>query len=122
MGDLDNACSSVVAELGEPRHLHFGQGGWYSISVLASLFDMTSPCTAVLSSIPAQFDTYSEILHDDEKMGILINQWNEHLGVHVQARWAYVLRRQLLSPDDRRCEQVPGDLDGASHELRRVAQ
>ena len=76
--DLERACSEVAAELGEPMSLHCRAGGWYSISVLAKLFDMTSPCTAVLSSSPAQPDTYQDLLLDDGKIGLLINKDNVH--------------------------------------------
>ena len=55
-----------------------GGSRWYSISVLAKLFDMTSPCPAVLSTGPAEPDIYQEFLLDDEKIGILINQANVH--------------------------------------------
>ena len=68
----------VAAELGEPLKLHCGKGGWYSIAVLAKLFDMTSPCSSVLSDGPAQPDVYEDLLLDNEKIGILVNQRNEH--------------------------------------------
>ena len=76
--DLDKACSEVAAELGEPLSLHCGRGGWYSISVLAKLFDMTSPCQFVLSSSPALPDMYQDLLLDDGKIGILVNVGNVH--------------------------------------------
>ena len=76
--DLDKACSEVAAELGEPLSLHCGRGGWYSISVLAKLFDMTSPCQFVLSSSPALPDMYQDFLLDDGKIGILVNIGDVH--------------------------------------------
>ena len=76
--DLDQACSEVAAELGEPLSLHCGRAGWYSISVLAKLFDMTSPCQFVLSSSPAQPDMYEGLLLDDGLIGILVNIANVH--------------------------------------------
>ena len=76
--DLEKACAEVAAELGEPLRLHCSAGGWYSICVLAKLFDMTSPCTAVLSTTQMQPGTYQEVVHNDDHIGILINHGNVH--------------------------------------------
>jgi hypothetical protein len=76
--DLENASSEVCAVTLDHKLLHIAPNGWYSHSVLATLFDMTSPPVARLLLRPADESAYHSMLDTDAYWGCLINQRNAH--------------------------------------------
>jgi hypothetical protein len=76
--NLESAGSQVCAEYGEPRSMHMSSNGWYSHSVLAKLFDVTSPPLGHLFLRPATESDYHIVLACDDYYGLLVNKGNVH--------------------------------------------
>jgi hypothetical protein len=77
-GDLVTASEAVCIETGDPREWHIAEKGWYSLEVLACLFDMTSPPLGQLLLRPCTARFYEAIRAGVQYYGCLVNQCNAH--------------------------------------------
>ena len=103
--DLNAAVDQVVATLGDPRALHATKSGWYSHAVLATLFDMTTPCEYALRPEPLHELAYHEVLSNPSFCGVLVNVNNVHWTCLCKegCRLFYVDSRfapTIVSPED----------------------
>jgi hypothetical protein len=82
--DLEGACEAVCLDTGDDVRQHIAPQGWYSMSVLASLIDMTVPPLGQLLLKPCAAEAYHLMLQGDDYYGCLVNQRNLH--------WACVVK------------------------------
>ncbi len=88
--DLQVACDLSCVEYSDDPALHRGSGGWWSVEVIARLFDMTNPPLGQIllaNAVPGDFD---RVMSSDDFYGFLVNLRNQHwicLPVHNDLLW-----------------------------------